>query len=180
LLLEALSKPELLQVLSAARAHRERDFLMILVAYCHGLRASEVVAITKDDLKSENIEVARLKGSNHTRQSLHADKNPLLNERAALLAFAQNLHGKQRLFPLSRRQFGRIVARHAKTAGLPIERRHPHMLKHTLGAEIYDKTKDLRLVRMRLGHKRKSSSLMYSGRVEEGIADAQVESLLGS
>jgi len=177
---EALSKPELLAILKAARAHSERDFLMMLVAYCHGLRASEVVAIVKDDLKSGHLQVQRLKRSNMTNQSLHADGNPLLNEREALFDFARNLQGNQRLFPLTRRQFGRIVARHAETAGLAKEKRHPHMLKHTMGAEIYEKSKDLRLVRMRLGHKSESSSLIYSGRIAEQVADAQVEALLRS
>jgi|SRR5208337_445330 len=178
--MEALSKPELLAILSAARAHSERDFLMILIAYCHGLRASEVIAIVKDDLKSGHLQVQRLKRSNATNQSLHADENPLLNERQALFDFVRFLRGNQKLFPLTRRQFGRIVARHAETAGLPKEKRHPHMLKHTMGAEIYEKSKDLRLVRMRLGHKRESSSLMYAGRVAEQVADTQVEALLKS
>jgi integrase len=177
---EALSKPELIALLTAARAHKTRDWLMILVAYCHGLRASEVIAIQRDHIKGTMFEVDRLKGSNHSRQSLHVDENPLLNERKGLIDFIRNLHGNQRLFPLTRRQFGRIVERHAKSAGLPEEKRHPHMLKHTLGAEIYDKTKDLRLVRMRLGHKRESSSLIYAGRIAEQVADAQVEALLGS
>lgn len=176
--MEALIKAELLSLLGAARAHSERDFLMILVAYCHGLRASEVVAIVKDDLKSGHLKVQRLKRSNATNQSLHADENPLLNERKALFDFALKMRGNQKLFPLTRRQFGRIVARHAEAAGLPKEKRHPHMLKHTMGAEIYEKSKDLRLVRMRLGHKRESSSLIYSGRVAEQAADAQVEALL--
>lgn len=156
-----------------------RNWLMILVAYSHGLRASEVVAITRDDIKGEELSTARLKGSRETRQSLHADENPLLNERHALIDFARNLAPNQKLFPLSRRQFGRIVARHAEEAGLPAHRRHPHMLKHTMGAEIYNKTHDLRLVQMRLGHRRASSSLIYSGRVEEQAADAQVELLMG-
>jgi integrase len=180
LLVEALSKPELIELLTAAKAHRTRDWLMILVAYCHGLRASEVIAIAKDDLKGESLNVARLKGSNPTRQALHVDENPLLNECEALIAYARNLSGKQRLFPCTRKTFQRIVARHAETAGLPPERRHPHMLKHTLGAEIYDKTKDLRLVRVRLGHKRESSSLIYAGRIAEKIADVEVDALLGS
>ena len=151
---------------------------MILMAYTHGLRASEVIAIRKDDIKDGCLEVRRLKGSNATKQSLHQDENPLLNEREAVFAFALNLTGKQRLFPITRRQFGRIVSRHAETAGLPENKRHPHMLKHTMGAEIYNKSKDLRLVRMRLGHKRESSSLIYSGRVAEQAADVQVEALL--
>ncbi len=178
--MQALSNAELLSLLAAARAHSERDFLMILVAYCHGLRASEVVSIVRDDIKDGRLEVRRLKGSEHTEQSLHQDQNPLLNERQALFDFASNFEGNQKLFPLTRRQFGRIVSRHAITVGLPEHKRHPHMLKHTMGAEIYEKTKDLRLVRMRLGHKRESSSLIYAGRVAERAADAQVESLIGS
>ena len=35
-----LSKEQLASLLTAARAHSERDWLMILVAYNHGLRAS--------------------------------------------------------------------------------------------------------------------------------------------
>ena len=181
--MDALSKPELLAVLGAARRrpkYGERDFLMILMAYEHGYRASELVAITKDDIQEERIVTQRLKGSQYTKQSLHEDENPLLNERAAVFAFIAKLRPKQRLFPVTRRTFGRIVARHAKAAGLPANKRKPHMLKHTMGAEIYNKSKDLRLVRMRLGHKRESSSLIYSGHIAEQVADAEVEALLGS
>lgn len=177
--MEALSKPELLALLKTAKAHSTRNWLMILVAYTHGLRASEVVAITRDDLKGDQLFVRRLKGSNETMQTIHQDENPLLDERSGLIEFARKLHKNQKLFPLSRRQFGRIVARHAEEAGLPEHKRFPHMLKHTMGTEIYNKSHDLRLVRMRLGHKRESSSLIYSGRVEEQTADSQVEALLG-
>jgi type 1 fimbriae regulatory protein FimB len=178
--MDALSTPELLKVLAAARRHSERNFLMILVAYSHGLRASELVSIVKDDIKEGRLQVQRLKRSNETNQSLHRDQNPLLNEHQALLAFVENLSPKQKLFPLTRRQFGRIVARHAAAAGMPKNKRKPHMLKHTMGAEIYEKTKDLRLVRMRLGHKREASSLIYSGHVTEQLADAEVEAIMGS
>jgi len=178
--MEALSKSELLAVLAHARAHSERDFLMILMSYSHGLRASEVVSIVRDDIKEGQLHVRRLKGSNATNQSLHSDANPLLNERKAVFDFVRFLPGNQKLFPVTRRQFGRIVRRHAAAAGLPENKRHPHMLKHTMGAEIYEKSKDLRLVRMRLGHKRESSSLIYSGRVAEQAADAQVDALLAS
>jgi type 1 fimbriae regulatory protein FimB len=176
--LEALSKPELLALLKTAKAHSTRNWLMILVAYTHGLRASEVIGITRDAIKGEHLYTRRLKGSNETTQTLHRDENPLLDEREALFAFARNVQRNQRLFPITRRQFGRIVARHAEEAGLPPHLRHPHMLKHTMGAAIYNDSHDLRLVRLRLGHKREGSSLIYSGRVEEQAADDQVESLL--
>ncbi len=176
--MQALSKDELLTVLQPARQHSERDFLMILTAYAHGLRASEVVAIERDDIQGIFLHVRRLKGSEETTQKLLKHENPLLNERDALLAFIEKMKPKQKIFPLTRRQFGRIVARHAEAAGLPQHKRHPHMLKHTIGTEIYAKTKDLRLVRKHLGHKRESSSLMYSGRFEALQADLEVQALV--
>lgn len=181
--MDALSKPELLALLAAARKHKERDFLMILVAYCHGLRATEVVGgwhevkvskrskkkikvyqpgVRPCDIKDGCLEMQRLKGSRRTKQPLLEHENPLLNEREALFAFLAKSNGKQRLFPVSRQQFGRIVKRHGKTAGLPDNKRHPHMLKHTIGTEIYRKTKDLNLLQGHLGHKRAASSLIYA------------------
>ena len=176
--MEALSKPELLSLLAAARAHKERDFLMILVAYYHGLRASEVIAIKKHDIKNDGLDVQRLKGSEHTEQKLFVHENPLLNERQALIDFSLNMRPNQKLFPVTRKTFQRIVARHAETAKLPENKRHPHMLKHTIGTEIYEKTKDLRLVRTHLGHRRESSSLVYAGRATAQAAGVQVQALV--
>ena len=182
--MNALAKPELLTLLAAARAHSERDFLMILMAYCHGLRASEVIAIARHDISQGHLDVVRLKGSNATHQALHEDGNPLLNERQAVLAFMAKsgtyAPGKQKLFPVTRKTFQRIVERHAITAGLPENKRNPHMLKHTIGAEIYGKTKDLRLVIVHLGHKKPESSLIYSGHAEAAEAAVKVQALIES
>src|ERR1700731_2050768 len=113
----AFSKDELLRLLSVARAASERDFLMILVAYCHGLRASEVIAITRDHIGDGHMDVKRLKGSDHTVQPLISHENPLLNESGALLEYSQYMYVNQRLFPISRQHFWRQVQKHGKTAG---------------------------------------------------------------
>src|SRR5271154_3443746 len=100
--MEALSKPELLALLRTAKAHSTRNWLMILVAYSHGLRASEVVRLQRDAVKDGHITVARLKGSLRTIQPLVEDENLLLNERKGLSAFLASVHGKQKLFPVTR------------------------------------------------------------------------------
>jgi integrase len=41
--MEHLTREEILRLLEQAKAHRERDYVMCLVAFWHGLRASEVV-----------------------------------------------------------------------------------------------------------------------------------------
>jgi type 1 fimbriae regulatory protein FimB len=176
--MQALSKTELLAVLAAARAASERDFLMILVAYCHGLRASEVIAITRHDIQDGCLDVKRLKKSMRTNQPLLEHADPLLNERQALLNYIENLYRNQKLFPVCRRTFYRIVNTHAATAGLPKHKRHPHMLKHTIGTEIYQKSKDLGLLQTHLGHKKPSSSLMYSDRANAAAAAVEVQALV--
>jgi integrase len=177
LIVQALTKKELLAILAAARAVSERDFLMILMGYCHGLRASEVVAIVRDDIKDGFLSVQRLKGSNRTVQPLLEHADPLLNERLALLEYVREMYPNQPIFPVCRRTFGRIVERHAKTAGLPKHKRHPHMLKHTIGTEIYRKTKDLTLVQAHLGHVSGASSMEYTKKDAE-LAAVEVQALI--
>ena len=77
MIVEALSKPELLALLACAKAARKRDWLMILVGYWHGLRASEVVGLTAASIADGCVTVARLKGSMKTTQPLpeHIDHN---------------------------------------------------------------------------------------------------------
>jgi type 1 fimbriae regulatory protein FimE len=55
----------------------ERDALLIIVAYRHGLRASELIALRWDqlDLKAGTIHVARLK---HGSPSTHPLRGPEL------------------------------------------------------------------------------------------------------
>jgi type 1 fimbriae regulatory protein FimB/type 1 fimbriae regulatory protein FimE len=160
LIVEALSKSELLAVLEAAKAHRTRDWLMILIAWRHGLRASEVVAITGDDLKDGQLEVQRLKGSKRTVQALASDPDPLLNERAGLFDYTRGIKGNQKLFAVTRQHFWRLFQRHAATADIPERKRHPHVLKHTIAMQTI-KTAGIENVRQFLGHKSGASTMEY-------------------
>ncbi len=158
--MEHLSKPELLSLLGAARAHRERDWLMILVSYWHGLRASEVINLQRDNFKDGHITVARLKGSLRTVQPLFEDENPLLNERKALFDFLLKSKRNQRLFPVTRQHFWRLIQRHAKAAGIPERKRHPHILKHSIAMQSIHSA-GIENVRQHLGHKSISSTGAY-------------------
>src|SRR5579864_6114422 len=80
----SLKDEELLRLLAKARAHRLRDWVMILVTYWHGLRASETINLRESDLQDGVLRVHRGKGSEATAQALQEHENPLLNERAAI------------------------------------------------------------------------------------------------
>ena len=82
-----LEPAEVLAVLRAAKARGAREWAMIVLAYKHGMRASEVCNLRLDDvdLKNGSIVVDRLKGSLRTVQAMteHRGK-PLLNELKAV------------------------------------------------------------------------------------------------
>lgn len=177
-MLEALSSEELLSVLSAARARRERDWLMYLVAFWHGLRASEVVGFTADAVADGNLTIARLKGSNRTRQALVEHDNQLLSEKAPLLEYLSNSNHDGPVFKLTARHFGRLFKGYARTAGIPEHKQHPHVLKHTI-AMLTIKLAGIENVRVHLGHKSLSSTGAYLRVSDDDASRAVVGALHG-
>jgi integrase len=166
----ALSNEELLRLLAAARAYRERDFVMLLVGFCHGCRRSEVLAIVRDDLADDHISIQRRKRGPKLVQPLVHHSNPLLDEATALLKYARNKLGNQKLFPIGPKQFWRIFQKHGKTAGIPAFKCHPHTLRHTMGTDIYERDKDLAAVQAYLGHVSPASSLIYARKSSQQAA----------
>jgi len=80
----SLTEDELLRVLAIARARRLRDWVLLLVTYRHGLRASEALNIRRRDLDGNFLRVYRGKGSEETEQPLQGHENPLLDEVTAV------------------------------------------------------------------------------------------------
>jgi integrase len=185
-----LTPKEMLGLLKAARKRSTRDWAMILLAYRHGLRASEVCAIklADVDLKSGSISVRRLKGSLHTIQPLYEHRGqPLLDETSALRAWLRKRPGdgsdylfiSQKGGKLDRTQFFRVFQTVAKSAGLPPEKRHPHSLKHSLGSHLIAGNANLALVRQALGHRSINSTLQYIGTTDSQAAEALQKALMG-
>jgi integrase len=89
----------------------ERNRLMVLVAFLHGLRASETVALTGKDIQDGHVNVQRKKGSFHTIQPFVVHPDPELNEAPALMALAARLRPDERLFPMTRYGFWDLMKR---------------------------------------------------------------------
>lgn len=128
--MEHLTKDELHNLLTVARAASEHDYVMILTAYAHGLRASEVCGLTAEQVRNGFLSVQRLKGSLHTVQPLVHSDDPLLDERAALTAWMQGKTG--RLFSIGRKMFCVLFQKYVALAGIPAHKQHPHSLKHSV------------------------------------------------
>jgi len=185
-----LTPPEMLALLKAARKRSTRDWAMILLAYRHGLRASEVceIKMADMDLKSGSISIRRLKGSLHTIQPLYQHRGqPLLDETAAIRAWLhkRTADGSDYLFTsqkggkLDRTQFFRNFQKVAASAGLSFEKRHPHVLKHSLASHLVAGNANLALIRQALGHRSISSTMQYIGTSDAQAAEALQKALMG-
>jgi len=184
-----LSPEEVLAVLKAARARSVRDWSMVLLAYRHGLRSSEVccLKLVDADLKGGSLNVRRLKGSLSQVQPLYQHRGqPLLDELNALRAWLRirATDGSDFLFTsqkggrLDRTQFFRIFRACAEAAGLPREKRHPHVLKHSLASHLVAGNVNLALIRQALGHRSINSTMQYVGTSDGQAAEAAQAALM--
>jgi type 1 fimbriae regulatory protein FimB len=152
---------------------------MIVLAYKHGLRASEVcnLRLGDVDLKNGNIVVERLKGSLRTGQAVTEHRGePLLNELKALREWLRHrghdrsdfLFVSQKGGRLHRSQFFRLFRSVAAMAGLPPEKRHPHALMHSIASHLLSANVNLALVKQQLGHKSIVSTMRYVAATDQG------------
>jgi len=172
--MQALTHGEILSVLKVAASESKRNHAMILLAFKHGLRASEVCALkTSDiDLKNGSIIIRRLKGSLKSSQDLlDLPGQPLISEKRVLHAWLEEretyhdrsdyLFLSQKGGAMDRSGFYRVFSQIAERAGLPVSKRHPHCLKHSLGFYLVDRGVSLPSIQQTLGHKSLASTGVY-------------------
>jgi len=188
--MKGLTPAEIEKVLKVA-SQSKRNHAMLLIAFRHGARASEVCdLLIKDvDMKAGKIIIRRKKGSLTTEQPIadHAGK-PLLAERRVLKAWLEEREQWKDASPfvfcsqkggkLSRVQFFRIFQSIAEEAGLPADRRHPHCLKHALGFALVEAGVPVLEIKAALGHRSVASSAIYAVASEEKVSRSVQSALI--
>jgi len=168
--MDALTYDELIDVLKEAKAHSVRNWCMCLLAFSHGMRASEVCKLRMSDFNDGHLKIKRLKGSNTTTHQLIPHKGqPLLDEcKAIKLWLAERpTDAGDALFPsnkggcMSATQFYRIYRAVAEEAGLPANKQHPHILKHTCCTQLVRSDMNVAFVQAFVGHAAIASTMKY-------------------
>ncbi len=143
----------------------KRNKAIFLVAYRHGLRASEIGLLRTSDLdfKKQRIMLHRLKGSYSGEHPLQAD------EAKAIKAYLRERdHESPVLFtssrgdPISRRTLDWLMKTYGAEANIPPEKRHFHVLKHSIATHLLDVGSDLRFVQDWLGHSNIQNTVVYT------------------
>lgn len=151
-----LTAKQATRFLEGAKAGRygARDYPLMLIAYRHGLRASEATGARRDDVDLEEgtIWVRRLKGGLSTEQPLAGDEIEALKVYLATRCDAEPwLFLSSQGGRMTRQNFHYLVGQTGDRVELGHV--HPHQLRHSCGHALTNKGADVRLVQDWLGHR---------------------------
>ncbi|MDQ5181869.1 type 1 fimbria switch DNA invertase FimE [Klebsiella variicola subsp. variicola] len=166
-----LTAKEVQAMMQAARQGPtgERDYCLILLAFRHGMRISELLDLHYYDLDLHEgrVNVRRLKNGFSTIHPLRFDEREAIERwsqvRAGWKAAAKTdaLFISRRGTPLSRQQAYRIIRSAGENAGT-VTHTHPHMLRHACGYELAERGTDTRLIQDYLGHRNIRHTVRYT------------------
>ena len=158
---EYLKKEEVEKLIAAAGKSRYglRDQTLVLIAYRHGLRVSELVSLRWDsiDFRQGQIHIARVKGSAASVHPLTGRElrtlRKLQREQDPALPF---VFTSERGAPFATGGFRTLIARLGEAAGLTFR------LRHGCGYQLANQGVDTRSLQAYLGHKNIQHTVRYT------------------
>jgi integrase len=163
---EYLTEAEVEGLMEGTKGNRygHRDATMILVAYRHGLRVSELVDLRWDqvDFGTATLHIRRVKQGT-------ASTHPIVGDELRALRRLQReqepkspfVFTSERDSPFTTAGFARMLER----AGVEAEfgfKPHPHMLRHACGYALANRGHDTRALQAYLGHKNIQHTVRYT------------------
>lgn len=143
-----------------------RDRAMFEVLYGGGLRVGEMVALELPDLDDE-FQVLRVSGKGRRERLCPVGQTAWGFLQRWILARQPAVAGERAVFlnrygnRLSPRSVDRLFAEHARNFGLPDEVT-PHALRHSFATHLLERGADLRSVQELLGHRRLTTTQIYT------------------
>jgi type 1 fimbriae regulatory protein FimE len=162
---EYLTPKEVEQLIDAAKQNRRghRDATMILLAYRHGLRASEVCELKWEqfDLGQGTVHINRLKNGIPSVHPLGGTELRALRKLQREEPESRFLFLSERGAPMTAEGFRKMVRRVGEAAKLPFTV-HPHMLRHACGYKLANDGKDTRAIQLYMGHRNIQNTVGYT------------------
>jgi integrase len=161
---EHLTQTEVEKLIKAAQGNRygHRDATMLLVAYRHGLRASEVCDLRWEQLdwSSATLHVRRVKSGKPSTHPIRGDELRALRKLKREAPKSPFVFVTERGGPFTTDSFNWMVKRAGQKADFPFQV-HAHMLRHA--ATSWQATdNDTRSIQDYLGHKNIQHTVRYT------------------
>lgn len=163
---EYLTPAEIERLIKAARNGRwgHRDATLILIAYRHGLRASEICDLEWSQVefgRSATLHVRRVKNGKPSAHPLRGDEIRALRELRRQFPDSGFVFATERGGPFTPDAVNRLIKRIGERAGLafPV---HAHMLRHGCGFALANKGHDTRAIQDWLGHRSIQHTVRYT------------------
>ena len=164
---EYLTPKEVERLIDAAkkrgRRYGLRDATMILVAFRHGLRVSELCSLTWDqiDFSQGMMHVRRVKNGMPSVQQIGGEELRALRALKREDSAGRFVFMTERGAPMTPAGFRKFLARLAVAAKFPFSV-HPHMLRHATGYKLANDGRDTRALQHYLGHKNIMHTVRYT------------------
>ncbi len=163
---EYLTDKEVEALMKAARntgRHGHRDATLILIAYRHGLRVSELVALRWDqvELGQGRLHIVRAKNGTSSSHPLRGPEIRALRRLRRESPDTPYLFVTERRGPPTASTVRKLVARAGREAGIPFPV-HPHMLRHACGFKLANDGHDTRAIQHYLGHRNIQHTVRYT------------------
>ncbi len=167
---------QLLEVVSTSRPEGLRDRTMLEVLYATGLRVSELVGLTVDQVNIRQG-VLRILGKGNKERlvplgeiALDYIEQYMQEARSVILRnrLSSSMFPSRKSQSMSRQAFWYIIKRYAKLAGITTVL-SPHTLRHAFATHILNHGADLRVVQMLLGHSDLSTTQIYTHVAQERL-----------
>lgn len=155
----------------------QRDLAMFHIAYYCGLRASEVGKITLADYNAQYGEIRTKRGKGSVWNTIQLDKKRKLILDRYLKNYVckglkqhrlYNITGEyQPIFktkfwkPMNTRAFEIIFYKYISQTNIPQDKRHPHILKHSIAVHLADSGADIKDIKRWLGHRNVKNTEVY-------------------
>lgn len=156
-----------------------RDKLIIEILYSTGMRKAELLNLEEKDFDFSKGEV-RVFGKRRKERiiPLHKDLISLIkeycNERNGLEVSNTKLFINKKLSPLSRFQLDTIVKKDLSLA--QVERKSPHVLRHTFATHLLNEGADIMNVKELLGHASLEATQIYTHNTIEKLKNVYKQS----
>jgi len=163
---EYLTPAEVEKLMKEARQGRygHRDATLILVAFRHGLRASEICDLEWSQVefgRSASLHVRRVKNGKPSVHPLRGDEVRALRELRRQFPDSAFVFATERGGPFTPDAVNRLIKRIGERAGFEYMV-HAHMLRHACGFALANAGHDTRAIQDWLGHKSIQHTVRYT------------------